>query len=295
MLRFISVLFFLLVSTFGQAAPTIFYGMAHEDDWQLFMMPDAYYNTNNSGKKIVFVYLTAGDGGLGSGNFAGVSIPYYLAREKAAQVASNYIADVNQWGSTAATTTVTINNHSLKRIAYKNTVSYFFRLPDGNVDGNGFPVNNFASLAKFRQGLITSLTALDNSVVFSSWSDLTNTLSALIKLEANPNELVSVSIPDTNTALNPNDHSDHLTTSYAFQDAIQFFPCINKNFYVDYYSNTMQTNVSGYALYVDMGTWGATTAALTSNLSFSTMDSGHLSWIGRNYYRSVNSGIACNL
>ena len=45
-----------------------FYFGAHPDDWQLFMNPNAYYDVRGPSNKIVFVYVTAGDAGVGTGN-----------------------------------------------------------------------------------------------------------------------------------------------------------------------------------------------------------------------------------
>src|SRR5512144_1026118 len=45
-----------------------FYFAAHEDDWQLFMNPNAYQDVQRTSTKVVFVYLTAGDAGAGLGN-----------------------------------------------------------------------------------------------------------------------------------------------------------------------------------------------------------------------------------
>jgi len=42
-----------------------FYFSAHEDDWQLFMNPNAYHDVQRASTKVVFVYLTAGDAGAG--------------------------------------------------------------------------------------------------------------------------------------------------------------------------------------------------------------------------------------
>ncbi len=42
------------------------YVVAHQDDWQLFMTPDAYNDLIDSDKKTVFIYTTAGDAGRDS-------------------------------------------------------------------------------------------------------------------------------------------------------------------------------------------------------------------------------------
>ena len=78
-----------LAASFSQLVPAqdtvAFYFAAHEDDWQLFMSPNAYRDARSPSTKVVFVYLTAGDGGAGVGS-AGRSQPYYLARENGAKL-----------------------------------------------------------------------------------------------------------------------------------------------------------------------------------------------------------------
>ena len=57
-----------------------FYFAAHEDDWQLFMSPNAYRDAQSPSTKVVFVYMTAGDGGRGSETPNGRSPTTWLGR-----------------------------------------------------------------------------------------------------------------------------------------------------------------------------------------------------------------------
>ncbi|MGA7165714.1 MAG: hypothetical protein WBX37_17445, partial [Pseudolabrys sp.] len=71
-----------------------FYFAAHEDDWQLFMNPSAFKDVIGGATKTVFVHLTAGDAGLGTG-LAGRKHPFYLARENGAEAAIRFMADAD--------------------------------------------------------------------------------------------------------------------------------------------------------------------------------------------------------
>src|SRR5215471_8104866 len=51
----------------SQVSKVAFYFAAHEDDWQLFMIPQAFEDVLDGKTKTVFVHLTAGDAGLGGG------------------------------------------------------------------------------------------------------------------------------------------------------------------------------------------------------------------------------------
>src|SRR5262249_59027470 len=57
-----------------------FYVVAHEDDWQLFMNPSAFKDITGGAATTVFIHVTAGDDGMGTGT-GGRKQPYYLARE----------------------------------------------------------------------------------------------------------------------------------------------------------------------------------------------------------------------
>ena len=41
--------------------------VAHQDDWQLFMNPEAYHGMDEPQEKAVFIHVTAGDAGAGAG------------------------------------------------------------------------------------------------------------------------------------------------------------------------------------------------------------------------------------
>src|SRR4051794_15523051 len=79
-----------------------FYFSAHQDDWQLFMNPSAFEDVSAVRTKTIFVYLTAGDAGLGIGA-RGRKHPFYLARENGAEAAVRFMADGDDLpvGSTA--------------------------------------------------------------------------------------------------------------------------------------------------------------------------------------------------
>ena len=187
MLSPIKQLFLLcLAASFAQvvlAQETVaFYFAAHEDDWQLFMSPNAYRDVQASSTKVVFVYLTAGDGGAGIGN-AGRSQPYYLARENGAKLSVMFIADAQTAPSVPADSVAMFAGHALKRWLYGRTVSYFLRLPDGDMDGSGYLGTGMQSLKRLHEGAIPKISAVDDSATYEGWADLTDTLRDLIDRE----------------------------------------------------------------------------------------------------------------
>src|SRR6185312_13570242 len=118
-----------------------FYFAAHEDDWQLFMNPSAFQDVLGAAGKTVFVYVTAGDAGLGTGD-GGRKRPYYLVR------AVRAIVDAERGGAS----------------------------------------------------------------------------------------LVQVNVAETDPAINPDDHADHLMTAQAALDAVKDLSCVRRVSYVDYAS-----------------------------------------------------------
>jgi hypothetical protein len=198
---------------------TAFYFAAHQDDWQLFMNPPAFVDVR-AGGACVFVHITAGDAGLGTGT-AGRGQPLYLARENGALCAIRFMADPD-WEPPAEQTASaeTINGHAIHCVRYRNTAAYFLRLPDGSPAGTGYADTGLQSLQRLADGQIDTLTAVDGTTVYRGWSDLTATLRALIECERGDTP-ATLHLPDPDPVINPGDHSDHSMTAKAALDAAQ--------------------------------------------------------------------------
>ncbi len=181
--QLITLPLFLILALFGYRpalaqsySAATFYVVAHEDDWQLLMTPNAYDDVVAPGAKVVFVHLTAGNGDFGTGP---ANSPYYIAREEGAQRAVRFMANVDTSTETPVLGAVTVNGHAVLRYRYKNTASYFLRLPDGGFDGSGFASSGSGSLSKLRLG-VASLAAIDGSTTYSDWNDLVTTLESIV-------------------------------------------------------------------------------------------------------------------
>ncbi len=133
-----------------------FYFAAHEDDWQLFMNPSAFQDVINGAAKTVFIHMTAGDAGLGIG-WDGRKHPFYLARENGAETAIRFMADADDIPAERVAGQMTFNGHAIYRVAYRNTVSYFLRVPDGNPLGSGYYDTGFQSLKRLAGGAVDRL------------------------------------------------------------------------------------------------------------------------------------------
>jgi hypothetical protein len=269
-----------------------FYFAAHEDDWQLFMNPNAYYDVHRASTKVVFVYLTAGDAGLGLGK-GKASQPYYLARENGAKVSVKFIVDAENELATPIRTSVSFSGHPINKWIYKNTVSYFLRLPDGNPEGTGYSTTGLQSLKRLRDRAISRIFSIDSSTSYQGWDDLRSTIRALIDHERGKATSVWVNLPDTNMLKNVGDHQDHQHTARCVLDGIFDLPCINKVFYLNYATDALPPNMNPVESQIEIGTFGALVAGVTAFDNGSPWDPLHRSWLSRHYFRTERGKGRC--
>lgn len=261
------------------------FAVAHADDWQLFMNPEAFHAMDEPHEKAVFVHLTAGDAGRG---VTGEPVPYYLAREEGALRAIRFMANAQpETGMGVAMESAMVDRagHLLQRFAYANAVAYFLRLPDGNFTGPGYETTGWQSLERLRTGAIAGIAAVDASARYAGWDDLTATLAAIVASEMRPGEGLGLHLPEKDEELNPQDHSDHRNAALAMEAAATHFPCARLARYDEYSTGERATNVEGADFLVDVGTWAATASGLSDNQAHSTWDPVHNSWLGRSYSR----------
>jgi LmbE family N-acetylglucosaminyl deacetylase len=261
-----------------------FYFGAHPDDWQLFMNPNAYYDVQKPSNKVVFVYVTAGDAGAGLGN-GERSQPYYLARENGAKFSGRFLADVAKAPVTPVDSVASVAGHRIKRWQYRNTVSYFLRLPDGSPQGTGYVTTAQQSLKRLQEGALRTMTSIDNSTTYQDWPDLIKTLRKLIDDERGTATNVWVHIPDTNIEKNIGDHADHQHMAQGVLEAIAERPWINKALYLNYVTANMEENMTSAEREIEIGTFAALATGLTALDHPSPWDRLHRSWLSRHYFR----------
>lgn len=290
----------LLVSAFTASAATpstMFYTVAHEDDWQLFMNPNAYYDVRDANTKAVIIHTTAGDAGAGTGT-NGRAYPYYAAREEGALRALRFMKSAQ--GSIGAqvfsSSTVSLNGHEVARYQSKDgrAVMYFFRLPDGNGNGAGYSGTGSQSIEKLKTSG-KAIDAIDGSASYASWNDFVATLAQLVRSEASGSVDVWLNLADTDTSINPGDHSDHRYTSLAMQEARpKVSICINQALFSEYDTGNRAANIAGDGLLINAAAWGATTSGIADLDHASTFEGGHNAWLSRNYFRTIDGYGACS-
>ena len=175
--------------------------VAHADDWQVFM-GDAVVERIKSGRRPVFIYLTAGDHGRDS--------VYWQQREHAA-LQSTRVAFGATPEAIARCDTIHPVAHAITRCSLGPSVSYFLRLPDGNRNGAGFRRNRFESLRKLRGDRIVDIHAVDGSARYADWQDLRATVGALVRLATGSSRSSEMMFhtTDPSVRINPHDHYDH--------------------------------------------------------------------------------------
>ena len=270
-----------------------FYFSAHQDDWQLFMNPSAFRDVLDGNTKCVFIHMTAGDAGLGTGN-GGRKHPLYLARENGAESAIRFMADSDYRPPVEkAVSAMAFNGHPIYRVGYRNTVAYFLRVPDGSPAGTGYADTGYQSLKRLAEGQIDTLSAIDGTTSYRGWSDLVATLRSIIAFERGPAPSVELNVPEPDPVINRNDHSDHFMTAKAALEAADGLTGARRLHYVGYASMELPENLSGQDRDMKCAVYAVTLAgvlALDHQTAWRHYDQ---AFVGRNYCRvEKGSGLA---
>ena len=213
-LRVITIMALLLTSVGLTATParaatcarTVLSVVAHQDDDLLFMNPDLENELRN-GSCAVTVFVTAGDIGAGTS--------YWVERELGPQSAYNTmlgLAENTSWSANQRT----FAGHSVHTVTSGgagNVTLIYLRLPDGGLQGNGFPSTGNESLAKLADGRISTIDAIDGSATYTR-SGLVEMLAAIVAATA------PTAVHTQDARAGQADHIDHIVTAQFSQEAL---------------------------------------------------------------------------
>jgi len=254
----------------------VFYIGAHQDDWQLFMSPQAITDLNDEAATNIFIYITAGDAGVDPawrrGRSAGALSSLQFAKRQPIKALTPELA--------------TVQGHPIACFVIANTRSYFLDLPDGNMDGSGFPATGSQSIQLLHEGKLAAINALVDeptyATAYTTWQELVATLRALIERElaAAPSTVYTVHILDPRESR----HSDHKFTGFLVNDALIDATGYRLAMYEEYIIPDKAPNVSGIDLVIKSGLYlfYAQTAFEYSG-QVGHFDDWHLSFLPRQY------------
>jgi hypothetical protein len=269
--------------------------VAHQDDWQLFMNPEAYHAMNEPQEKAVFIHVTAGDAGAGAGGPG--PVPYYLAREEGALRAVRFMANAADpsvgRGARMDSAMVMRGGHGVQRYQYANAVVYFLRLPDGNIVNGDVYTPHPESLTRLRAGEAATSGTVEQSARYEGWAGLLETLNAIVEAEKVAGSGLQLHIAELDEEINPRDHPDHRAVAFAMEDVAKLHPCAPVWRHIEYHTRTKPVNVTGEDYMIDVGTWAATASGLSDNHAGATWESDHNAWIGRAYSRVQAANKGC--
>lgn len=271
----------LLVAT--PAVGSVYVG-AHPDDIELFMGRNAADDVS-SGARVVFILLTAGDAGYGTGVGANAyGIPYYRARLDAHEKAVRFWASLKGLRPPQSTKSVgPILGHQVERVDIGPMVTlYNLNLPDGggiNPDAQ--------SLRKLMSGEIATITSVDGGASYTQ-VELGAVIRNIIAVTHAGVFATWVNFQDEDATINPGDHEDHLAAGALVAYALagdSGFSCVNKARFTGYSTQDLPLNLSPADQVGHSATWGVINGALVDEGNPTTWDSTHLAWLGKQYYR----------
>ncbi|MBA3828297.1 MAG: PIG-L family deacetylase [Taibaiella sp.] len=288
--------FLIQASTYDSVA---FYVVAHPDDWQLFMGSTATHDLLSTHTKVVVIHTTAGDA---SCNNRPLSKSYYMARESGAINSLEYGSDYRSIHDLKQFKIEEVNGHKIRVFRYKDVVNYFLRLPDGCFKCG----LNGESIQYLKENKISGIRAVDSTASYTNWEDLVNTVKNIIVKESAAVPSVWLNIPDTDEAINPKDHPDHIHTAYLGLEATKDLDYVNKNLYVDYHIANLAVNLSADEIAMKSALYAVADFGITQNNNYSTYTPGHINFLSRSYFRTeiskadslvkVNGNVStCNL
>jgi hypothetical protein len=248
------------------------------------MNPSAFLDVLDMTTKVVFVHVTAGDAGLGMGT-GGRKHPLYQAREHGADTAVRFMADADGLPEHAVVSRAAVNGHAIRRVAYKNTVNYALRLPDGSPDGLGYGETGSQSLQRLARGEIEAYAAIDDSTTYRGWSDLVSTLRAIIECERRRCPDLDLHIPELDATINPDDHPDHVATARAALEAGCSQAGVRWFHHVSYASSALPENLASHERDMKSSVFAVTVAGILAFDHHSSWRHYDQAFVGRNYVR----------
>jgi hypothetical protein len=287
------IIFGLGIVPVSDAAPVCFFVTAHQDDGPLFMNPDIYFRIRGAPgiprcNKTVFINVNAGNGGT-------VNFTYYHARELGLEDAIRFMVDgaAKLLAALPAGKYVSVNGRNIYYHSYRNTETYFLRIPDGGVSGDGNQSTGYQSLEKLLSGEISSIETVDGTVYTKA--QLIGIVLSILQTESSGSTDVFMGFQQPDKFINPGDHSDHMAAGTLALEAVGQLRgrgCIALAQYDGYNTSKRKVNLTPEQSIHEVGTYAVHSHAvqLRGGKSMDAKssvpgrwDSTHLPWLNRLY------------
>ncbi|KAG9414345.1 hypothetical protein AC1031_013545 [Aphanomyces cochlioides] len=213
--------------TYGNNPSTVrFYTTAHQDDHELFMSNSYHEAITDSNTKVVFIYTSAGDAGIGQS--------WRLARQQGTVAATTaWVDHAGLFSSKKITDTVTVAGHHITRVKVGNVFHYFLciREDPGN-DENG--VYQLGLLNLLYNGQAVPPMDLPNEIYYTR-DDFADVLRGIYHLESDG--VANVEIHSQDEQNGSGDHPLHLATGNLVQEVVDsdiWSTCADQVYYFDY-------------------------------------------------------------
>ncbi|KAF0701682.1 Aste57867_7903 [Aphanomyces stellatus] len=190
------------------------YGVAHQDDHELFMSSSVFASLSQRDTRAVFVYVTAGDAGQANG--------WWQAREAATLAGTEaWVQFFGHSSPARLSDSVVVRGHTIARVTVGNAVHYFFRVSE----------TGFAQLAN------TPVAPLDQPTqVYATWTQLQDVVQDILVRETS--SVASVALHAQEFEPNGWDHDLHRLAGHLFSSATVTHPtlarCVHQTFYYGY-------------------------------------------------------------
>lgn len=212
---------------------------AHYDDDLIFANP-ALGDAIAAGKCVRTIFVTAADAGSG--------LNYSRGREQGIRLAYNRLrGDSGDWTekqltllSGALISQWTPNDNPRISIT-------FLRLPDGGLQGTGFPLTGWSSLPRLMSGKQATIAPIQGGPSLTK-DALIATVAELI--EAYHSDDLIMHMPSESKKWSPGDHPDHAAVGTIGHDAalLDGFDLTHLQFAIGYPNESLAPNVTGDAL-----------------------------------------------
>ncbi|RHY26684.1 hypothetical protein DYB32_007369, partial [Aphanomyces invadans] len=261
------------------------YGIAHQDDRELFMANAIYATFQDRVAKGVFVYTTAGDANLQDG--------WWEAREVGTLAVTDFgVKDAGHYTTTRKDILISICNHTVRKVSIGNAVHYFLRISEANM-------TTMMTSSDLHTHLPLGMVKMTDKR-YTNLTDVQAVVRAILRWETAGIPSVSAFVPEY--IEKGNDHVLHTGTGQLVVNAIAAEPglhgCVTTSTYYGYQHWLDAMNMKEPIVTFQRRAWLALSSALDPVYPNRDVWSNHGMNLGRTYVARVTQatpGVGCKV